>query len=419
MSPSSERPAQQPEPGEESQPDAPAMDVGGAAAAEPAATSDSTESGGTAANGDAPSADEQARAHLGASSGLDKKRTIIGGIIAVIFLAIVFWRVIPQIGDYSAAVESLQAMTIWSLIALIVAVVIYNFIYGWPFVAAVPGLKYRQGFVVNESAFLVSNGIPGGGAFGLGLQYAQLTSYKATPTAATAGIGATGVWSIFVTLGLPTTGIAALALSGDDASGYIWAAIIAIGILAAVIGLFALILWSEKFAVKLGHFGNRLVNPILARFKKHDWQVHLEDTILDLRNDIVDLVKRRWIVITISQIGVSWSQFAILYVALLAVSGDNTISLLAAYGSWAVSQIGIMIPITPGGLGTVDAALIGLLQAAGADVGDATAAALVWRASSYVPQMAIGLGCIFFWRWEEARRRKAEADEAGTAQPAT
>ncbi|MCP4812253.1 MAG: hypothetical protein GY888_07070, partial [Planctomycetaceae bacterium] len=45
--------------------------------------------------------------------------------------------------------------------------------------------------------------IPGGGAFGLGLQYAQLTSYKVTPTAATAGIGATGVWSVFITLGLP------------------------------------------------------------------------------------------------------------------------------------------------------------------------------------------------------------------------
>ena len=61
----------------------------------------------------AESEDEKARAHLGASSGIDKKRAIIGGIIAVVFLAIVFVRVIPQFGDYSGALETLQAMT-WS-----------------------------------------------------------------------------------------------------------------------------------------------------------------------------------------------------------------------------------------------------------------------------------------------------------------
>ena len=360
--------------------------------------------------------DQEAREHIGASSGLDKKRTIIGGIVAIVFLAIVFVRVIPQFGDYAGALETLQAMT-WSDISILVLVVVfYLFVYGWPFVAATPGLKYGNGFVVNQSAFAISNGIPGGGAFGLGLQYAQLTSYKVTPSAATAAIGATGVWSVFISLGLPITGIAALALSGDDASSYIWAAIIGFAILIAIIGLFALILRSEELAVKIGGWADRLVNPILAKFKR-GWQVSLAEGAVSLRHDVVGLVNRRWIVITIAQIGVSWSQFLILYTALVAVTGhDGSVVLLGAYGAWAISQIGIMIPITPGGLGTVDAALIALLTAIGVSPADATAASLLWRAASYVPQMIIGLISIFFWRWQEARRRKREA--AGGVAPA-
>ena len=75
---------------------------------------------------------------------------------------------------------------------------------------------------------------------------------------------------------------------------------------------------------------------------------------------------------------------------------------LVAFGAWAVAQIGIMIPITPGGLGTVDAFMISLLTAMGVSAGDATAADLVWRAASFVPQIIIGI--IAAGHVEQARR---------------
>lgn len=345
--------------------------------------------------------DEEARQRLGVSSGgLDRKKTIIGGIVAVVFLAIVFTRVIPQIGDYSEAVVYIQSMTWQAITGLVCVVLIYLWLYGWPFVASTPGLRYKAGFIVNQSAFAVSNGVPAGGALGLGLQYAQLTSYKASPTVSTASIGATGTWSVFVTLFLPVTGIVALSLSGDDAGSYLRAAVIGVVALVVVVGLFALILRSEQNAIRIGHIADKIVNGIVHLFKK-DKNISISDQIMMLRVDIVDLVKRRWHVITIAQIGVSWAQFAILYAALVGVSGGgDTVPLLAAYGCWAVSQLGIMIPITPGGLGTVDAVLIGLLVSVGVDSGAATAADLVWRASSYIPQICIGLICIFYWRWD-------------------
>lgn len=361
--------------------------------------------------------DAAAREQLGiTSTGIDKKKSIILGIIAVVFLIIVFFRVIPQIGSYSEAAESLENMTMWSLVALVAAVIFYLWVYGWPFVASTPGLKYKSGFIVNQSAFAVSNGVPGGGAIGLGLQYAQLTSYKTTPTAATASIGATGIWSVFITLFLPVTGVLALTLSGEGAGNYVIAAVIGVAILIVVVGLFALILKSESNAVRVGHLADKIANWAIHLVKK-DKDVDLTSQIVKLRTDIVDLVSKRWAWITISQIAVSWSQFGILYWAMHGVAGDaGAPPLLLVYGCWAISQLGIMIPITPGGLGTVDAAMIGLMVTMGIDTGTATAAALVWRAASYIPQIIIGLVSIFYWRVDlrriAAKSRKAEASAA-------
>jgi uncharacterized protein (TIRG00374 family) len=95
-------------------------------------------------------------------------------------------------------------------------------------------------------------------------------------------------------------------------------------------------------------------------------------------------------------------------------------SMLVAFGSFAVAQIGLMIPITPGGLGTVDAAMIAVLTALGVDAGAATAADLVWRAASFVPQIMIGVVALITWsrqgtrafaEHEVARRERAGEPE--------
>lgn len=347
--------------------------------------------------------DEEARAHIG-GGGIDRRRTIIGAVVAIVFLAIVFARVIPQIGDYAAAASYVEAMTGAAIASLVIVVLLYLWIYGWPFVAATPGLRYRDGFIVNQSAFTVSNGIPAGGAFGLGLQYAQLTSYGASPTVTTAAIGATGLWSVFVTLFLPVTGVTALALSGDDAGNYLTAAVIGIAALVALIGTFAFILRSESNAERFGAFAERVADKVVGRFRPGT-QLHLKAQVLRLRHDTVGLVSRRWHVITIAQIAVSWAQFAILYTALVGMAdGGSAAPILTAYGCWAIAQLGVMIPLTPGGLGTVDAVMIALLTSFGVDNGQATAADLVWRASSYVPQIIVGLVSIFVWRWQQRHR---------------
>jgi uncharacterized protein (TIRG00374 family) len=340
----------------------------------------------------------------GAGPVLDKKKSIILGLIGLAVIVVIFVRVIPQIGSYQDALTYLQAMTPAALALIVLSVIVYLTAYGFPFMAATPGLPYWRSQQLNQAAFAISNGIPAGGAFGLGVQYAMLASYGIEPTVSTAAIASVGVWSIFVTLGLPILGVAAIEASGQAADSYVWPAVLGLLILVLAIVLFALVVRSERMAYWLGGLGNKIARPLVRRFGKGR-TLDLVPAIVKFRSDIADLVRRRWAAISAAQMGVSFTQFLIFYMALRGVEGWGSAgtSMLVAFGSFAVAQIGLMIPITPGGLGTVDAAMIALLTALGVDSGAATAADLVWRAASFVPQIIIGVIALITWSRQGAR----------------
>lgn len=346
-----------------------------------------------------------------ATPTLDKKKSIILGVIGLAVILLIFVRVIPQIGSYSDALIALKSMSSEALIAIGASVLLYLAVYGLPFVAATPGLPYWRAQQLNQAAFAISNGVPAGGAFGLGVQYAMLASYGVAPTASTAAIVSVGVWSIFLTLGLPIFGAVAIQVSGFATKSYLGIAALGLVVLVAMIVIFALIMRSESLAAGIGRLGNRIANPLLRRI--HRDAIDLEPMLVNFRTDIVALVTRRWAALTGAQVGVSLTQFLIFYVSLRGIEGwtNAGTSFAVVFGSFAVAQIGLMIPITPGGLGTVDAAIIALLTGLGVDAGVATAADLVWRAASFVPQIIIGVVALITWS-KTAARALAERDAA-------
>src|ERR1035437_3414240 len=199
---------------------------------------------------------------------LSKTKSITLGALGLVVIVIIFVRVIPQIGSYHDALTSLKAMTAGALVCIVVSVLVYLAAYGLPFMTATPGLRYWRSQQLNQSAFAISNGVPAGGAFGLGVQYAMLASYGIEPTASTAAITAVGVWSIFVTLGLPILGVVAIQLSGQAATSYVWPGVLGLVVLAVAIVGFALIVRSESAARHIGSAGDRIVAPFARRFAK-------------------------------------------------------------------------------------------------------------------------------------------------------
>lgn len=328
---------------------------------------------------------------------LDKRKSLIAGAITIVTLIIVFAGILPKLGNYSEAWDSVQAMGVGDKAALVAAIIINLWLYVYPLMAAIPGMKYKPAFVVRQTSFTISNAVPAGGAVGLGVQYAMLASYRVSSAAAATGIGITSVWSIFMTLGLPVIGVTLLYLTGEGNSQYVTAAVVGLVAIVGAVLVFALILRSEELAAKIGRIGQRIIDPVLHRFHK---QYDLVQEVVDFRAQIVGVVSKHWLWITVSNFGMILGQFLILWVAIRAVSDgrSSALTFTEAFAAFAISRLGTMIPLTPGGLGTVDAALTALLVTFGMDQNDALAATLVWRASSWVPQVFLGVGTFLYWR---------------------
>lgn len=339
-----------------------------------------------------------------APTASNRRKQIVASIVTLVTLALVFVVILPRVADYGQAWDAIQGMSGASLAVLALFTVGTIAVYVWPYQAALPGIRYGPAFVIRQTSFAISNGVPAGGAVGLGVQYDMLSGYGVPAGPAAAAIGVTSVWNTLVTLGMPVLAVVALAFTGDFESGVLAAAAIGIVVLAVLVGALALVFRSESAARRLGGFADRLAARAMRLFRK-DTRLDLTGALLDFRASTVDLVRRRWAVITLANTLQQVVQFVVLAVALWGVQsgGDTSVSLVEAFVAFSVGRLGSFIPVTPGGLGTVDAAITAILVAFGAGEPDALAAVLVWRATTYFPQVFIGIGTFLFWRRRKRR----------------
>ncbi len=343
-----------------------------------------------------------------ASAKLDKRKTIIGAIVTLAILALVFWGLAKKFGSFSEAWDKIQQMSTIAIASLVLVAVVNIIVYVFPYMVAIPGLKYKPAFMVRQTSWAIGALIPAGGAVAVAVQYVMLAFYKVTPTAATTGIAITSVWSFFMTFLLPVLGVLALLTTGEVRSAWVWAGVIGVIALVVMILVFWLILRSETSARKVGQLGQKLAGPILRKMHK---DVDITEAVLHFRIGIVDVVKDRWISLTVTNLAVSFMQFMILFVAVRGVSGDggSSVSFAELFAAFAISRLGSLIPVTPGGLGTVAGVLGGMLAAFGLSNEDILASVLVWQMVQLFPQAITGLVTLLTWRVQEARASKHPA----------
>jgi uncharacterized membrane protein YbhN (UPF0104 family) len=125
----------------------------------------------------------------GTTPAVSRRKAIVGAILTVAVLLIVFVGIFPQFASYADAWTAITAMTAPWIVALVLACFVNILVYVWPFLVAIPGLRYGPGFVIRQTSYAMSNGIPAvGGAIGLGVQYSMLESYGVGSAPAAAGI---------------------------------------------------------------------------------------------------------------------------------------------------------------------------------------------------------------------------------------
>lgn len=329
-------------------------------------------------------------------------KRLITALVGLVIMVAVFAFLFPNLADYQSALKQLGTMPgIWAA-ALVAAGLLNIAVYPLTAPAAIPHLRYKVAFISRQAGFLVSNIIPGGGAFAVGTQYALLARYRVSTTAAAAAVSADAVWTYLLTLGFPAIAVALLVVEGRSTAGYVTVAVIGLAVvIASIIGIW-LVLRSEASARRVAAFLQRPVTWGMTRVKKPVPDVTA--ALVTFNEHASAMIASRWQLLTVSNLAAQLAPMLVLWCALIGMGAyPQPLTIIEIFAAYSIALVLTSFPLTPGGLGTVDAALVGLLVAFGVDSATAVAADLVWRLVWFLPQLIVGL-LAFGMSWIDGRR---------------
>jgi uncharacterized protein (TIRG00374 family) len=223
----------------------------------------------------------------------------------------------------------------------------------------------------------------------------------------------TGVWAFAMKIALPIAAVALLAITAHASHEVVSAAVI--GLVAMVLAglILHLVFRSEKTAHWIGELADRAVNWATSLFQRPPTK-RIELALVNFERQTIQTVRHRGWLLTVATIGNQLAAFALVLIIVRAVGmGSAQVSAAAVLTAFAVSRLAGAIPVTPGGLGTLDATFISVMTASGAHPSQALAVDLIWRLTTYF--LPIFPGVLTYGVWIRSRRRVAGAEASGDA----
>jgi uncharacterized protein (TIRG00374 family) len=247
--------------------------------------------------------------------------------------------------------------------------------------------------------------VPGGVAAAGAMQYAMLTKAGVPPARVASGMAASSVLVFGILLALPLLAVPAVLFGAPVDVGLERAALIG-GVLFLLLFLVgaAAILWDRPL-VLAGRAAQSLRNRI-RRSKPP--LTGLPDRLLRERNSVTMVLGERWWQALLLAVGRWLLDYSTLLAALTAVHADPRPSTVLL--AFCAAQLLGTLPLTPGGLGFVEAGLTGTLVLAGVPAGAAVVATLGYRLVSFwLPIPAGGVAALLHRRHYGMEEQAVEA----------
>ena len=240
--------------------------------------------------------------------------------------------------------------------------------------------------------------VPGGAAVGVATTYGMLRRSGFAPSAVARSVTLVSLWNQLANLAYPILALFLLTMSGEETAVLATVAFVGVAILGVVVAALVLVLYSNRMAAEIGDLAARAATNVKGRFNREPvtWS---GGSFERFRIDVVQILKRRWHLLTLATLAGSMTVFAVLLVSLRALQVPSSeVSFVEAFAAWSLARILGSIPITPGGIGIVELSLTAALIGFGGNNAGVVAAVLVFRFLTIVPTLALGMVAAAVWR---------------------
>jgi uncharacterized protein (TIRG00374 family) len=321
-------------------------------------------------------------------------RTLAVRVLTVALTGIALYVVLPSLTRVIAAWPDLSSLSpLWLTGAFLAEVASFACNFGLQRLV----LRTKKWFAVVAAGLAgnaVTSVLPGGDAAGATVQFRMLASTGVNADDAAGGMTAASLLGIGGLLALPIFTLPAMLGGAPVSPGLMHTALLGL----AGFGLFVIggitVMVTDRPLQRVGRVGQRLWNSIPGH---HSKITGLDQRLLRQRDEIRSTLGRSWpraVVLTAGRIGFDY--YCLLGALRATGSRPRPSLVLLAY---AAAGIIALVPLTPGGLGIVEASLSGLLVLAGVPAGDALVATLAYRLASYwLPLLAGSIAYLLFHR---------------------
>jgi uncharacterized protein (TIRG00374 family) len=324
-------------------------------------------------------------------------------IIALVITAVVLYGAWPAVLEVLGAFDDLDGIKPWWWGAVLISQVLALACFAEVQRLALHTDEWFPVVMSNLASGGLSKVVPGGSATAAAMQIQMLRRSGVGGANAVTGLAAGSVLLLGSLAALPLLAAPAVIGGLKIPAGLFHASLVGVA-LFAVLFVFCLLLMRDRTVRVVGRIAEWVTCKVLRRRPRD-----IPERLMKQRDEAREaLGENLWRALAAAA-GRWLFDFLTLLAALAAVGAEPKLSL--ALLAYAAAQLLAQFPITPGGVGVVEAGMTGTLALAGVAAGPAAVATLMYRLGSYWLQMPVGLVA-----WIAYRRRYGAV--VATEQPA-
>lgn len=313
-------------------------------------------------------------------------------VLQIAVLALAVHVVLPQLAGLRATGEALAHATWWLPLSVITLEAVSLAAYGELVMVTLrrAGGRARRSFVQRAVVVGTSLGrtLPGGTTTALAMVVAAFRRHGVDPVAATTAMGTSGLLSTIVLAALVPLAAGATLLTGHVGSVALSALAVAAMVLVGATLAPTVLRRPEALADHAAAWARRIA---IGPLRGHVDPDAVRDAALRAVRGAGALARDRAALrAAVGWAALNWlADMAVVIVLALTIGRGTPVAAIPL--AYLVAQISASVPITPGGVGIVETAMIGVLVASGAPGGAATATVLGWRLVSHWLPIVAGL----------------------------